>query len=164
MAHIGDGSFDAPFLGSPVGVAGAWRKVIMGGQLQQARMKVNSLAPTFQHDAFGVVVQDGAWTTDVFEGVDVSAQEVFHLLVKTKLQKQRPRIGGGEHKAGQDALGTAHPDFTEVRPVGLTRLPREGPQTQRRPPEGWGAAWPPRAATARPSPCSPGRAASRTDA
>ena len=81
------------------------------------------VAAAFQHRAFEIVVKDDPGRSGpVLKGVHVAAQKVLHGLIEEELQIQRPRPGQGDHEAGQLALGAAHHDGAEVRPVDLCLL------------------------------------------
>src|ERR1035441_9108743 len=57
IAHIADGAFHASFLIARAHLAGPWHKVIVRTELDQARVKQDLIAATFQHSTFEIVVQ-----------------------------------------------------------------------------------------------------------
>jgi hypothetical protein len=59
------------------------------------------------------------------EGLDVAEEKILQALVEEKFQPQGAAVGEGEEEAGQTSAGAAHPDFAEVRPVGLRQLAGE---------------------------------------
>ena len=94
--------------------------VIVGRELEQARMKADLIAVALQHRASKIVVEhDSGNPAPVGERIDVTAEKVLQRLVEEELQKQGARVRQGQHETGQPAAGGADPDFSEVRPVGL---------------------------------------------
>jgi hypothetical protein len=70
-------------------LARARREVIVGAQLNQARMKLDLIAAPLQDRAFEVVVEnDARLTRPGLEGMHVAAQEVLHRLIEEELQIQ----------------------------------------------------------------------------
>ena len=49
----------------------------------------------------------------------MTAEKVLQSLIEEELQKQGARVRQRQYETGQPAAGLTHPDFPEVRPVGL---------------------------------------------
>ena len=133
IAHIADGAFHASFLIARAHLAGPWREVIVRAEFDQARVKQDLIAATFQHGAFEIVVKNHSRLPGPgLKGMNVAAQEVLHGLIEEELQIQCPRIGQRDHEAGQSAPGTAHHHVAEVRPIDLRLLAGKSLQLQER--------------------------------
>ena len=82
VPHVLDLALDFPLLIAAAGRAGARRKVIMAGQLQQARMKTDGGAGAFEHGTPEVVVDQGpGHALEGHEAVDVPAEKTFTVNV-----------------------------------------------------------------------------------
>src|SRR5215469_6276855 len=123
LAYKKNGSLHAPFLISGPYLAGARSKVIMRAQVQQARIKVNLVAASFQHGTAEVIVEKDSWLAGPsLKGVDMTTQKVFHALIEEEFQIQGTRVGKGDEKARQTPAGPADGDFAEMRPIDLSLL------------------------------------------
>jgi len=94
--------------------------VVVGGEFQEAGMKMNGIAAAFQdHTAKIVGLQAPRRSTPVVKSMDVAEEKILQALVEEEFQPQGTTVGEGEDETGQTPAGAAHLDFAEVRPVGL---------------------------------------------
>ena len=78
MTNILDGAFDASFLIATRHLARLRREMIVTAKFEQAGMKTNGLATTFQDHGFKVVVEYGSGTTaPVVKSMHMAQQKVL---------------------------------------------------------------------------------------
>ena len=131
IADVANGAFDAAFLIACADLARARLKVIVAAAGEDAWMKANVTAATFEHDAAEVVVKDRArLAAEEGEGAHMAAQEAFHRLIEEKLQIQSPGIGQRHDEAGERSFCASHLDLAEVSPVCLRLLAGKGMQAE----------------------------------
>ena len=91
--------------------AGPGREVIVPGELEEARMKVNRAALAIEHRALEIVVdQDPGTAAQGVDGLDVAAQKALERLVEREDRVDRARVAEHEHEARQRALAAPDAD------------------------------------------------------
>jgi hypothetical protein len=130
--YILDSALHAPFFIPAGGAAREGGEVVVGGEFQEAGMKMNGIAAAFQdHTAEIVGLQAPGRSAPVVKGMHVAEEEILQALVEKELQPQGAAIGEGEDEAGQTATGAADYDFAEMGPVGLSLLAEERAQAEK---------------------------------
>ena len=106
-------------------------EAVVGGELEQRGMESDGVATAFEHDAFHVVVEHGPHPApDDGERLDVAADEVGERGIEVEAQERIPRVAQHQDERHQGALGPADGELSEVRPVDLALLARQGSKPQ----------------------------------
>lgn len=121
VAQISDGTFDAALFIAASGTTGASGEMVVAAEFEQAGVKVDSLAVSFEDDGLEIIVEAGSDdATKVAEGVDVALKKVLQRLVKEELEVEGAAIGESQDKAGEAALRATDSDGPERGPVDLS--------------------------------------------
>jgi hypothetical protein len=92
-------------------------------------MEADRRSPTFQYCAFKIVVEtDPTHTIPGGKGGLMTAQEIGHLGIEIKMQEDPAGMAEHHDKGHQLVLSTTDGDVTEVSPVDLALLTRQGLQ------------------------------------
>ena len=127
MAEVLDLPLDFPFFIGPRGCAGAWREVIMPGELQQPRVKVHSAPLAIEDRRLEIVVHEGAGTpAHRVHGLDVPAQKTLERLVQREDGVHRARVAEHEHEGRERPRAAPDADRAEAPPIDLRDLPGQG--------------------------------------
>ena len=107
MLYVPDTGFDATFFIWPSYVTGPWLEAVVCCKVQVPRMKERLFTPGMvQHSGLGIVDEHFTWnTTQEFEGVLMSAQEVFGSLAETKLEVTKAAVAKHHDKERESSSG-----------------------------------------------------------
>ena len=131
VAQVLDLPLDLALLIGARGRARTGREVIVAGQLQQARMKVDRAALAIEHRGFQIVVLDRARAAaQRGEGLDMPAQEALERLIEREDRVDRARVAEHQHEGRQRADAAADADRAEAAPVDLGDFPRQRRQAE----------------------------------
>src|SRR5215472_6866220 len=133
IADIANGALHAALLIARAHLTRLGSEVVMGAQLDQARVEENVCAAAFQHSRLEVVVENGArLSVPSLEGMHVTAQKVLGALIEEELEIDGARIRQRHHKTGKSALRAADADMAEVSPIDLPLLAGKHVELQKR--------------------------------
>ena len=94
-------------------------------------MKADGVALAFEHGAFQIIVQQHPrQPAPGLEGRLMAAQKAGHAGIGKEAQQNLPRPTQHHHERHQRALRPADGDLTEMTPIDLRLLPRQGLQPQ----------------------------------
>jgi hypothetical protein len=131
VTDILDRTFHAPFFPAGARITGPGGEVVVGRKFQEARVEVNGVAAALPDDAAEIIgLQATRGSTPIAEGMDVAEEKILQALVEEEFEPQGAAVGEGEDEAGQAASGVTDSHFSEVGPVGLSLLSREGAKAQ----------------------------------
>jgi len=102
----------------------------VAGQGQQHRVEADRITLALEHGALEVVVQQHPGQAQCGEGLDVAAQEAVHAGIEEEAQEDLARVAQHHDEGHQRAPGATDGQMTEVSPVHLRLLARQGAQPQ----------------------------------
>ena len=106
--------------------AGPGREVIVPGQLEQARVKLNRGPAPIEHGTAQVVIDQGSGhAAQGLEGRDMPPEEALERLVQREERDQRARVRQHHHKAGHGPDAVPDADLAKRAPVDLGLLTGE---------------------------------------
>lgn len=105
--YVSDTGFDAAFFVWPSHVTSAWLETVVCCKVEVARMKERLFAAgVVQHSGLGIVDEHFKWnTTDKFEGVLMSLEEVFGSLTEAKLEVTKAAVAKHHDKERESSSG-----------------------------------------------------------
>jgi hypothetical protein len=131
VAYKTDRSLDASLLVPPRRRHGAGFEAVMGGEFEQGWMEADSVASAFEDDALHVVIEDLPDTSaEHRERLDMAAHEVREGCVEVEAQERVSRVAQDHDEGHQGALGAPDGEFSEVCPIDLGLLARQGAKAQ----------------------------------
>ena len=121
IAEVLNLALDLAFFVRPSGRARPRGKMIVPGELEQARMKPNGTALAFEDGTAQVVVDQGPGhaSEQAMKGVDVAAQKTLERLIQGEERRHGARVGQDHHEAGERACAVADPDRAKGPPINL---------------------------------------------
>ena len=130
-ANSANGPLHAPFFGPAGDRDGPRLEAVVGGQGQPGGMAADGLAPTFEHGALQIVVQPHPRAAAPgLEGRLATAQAVGQAGIAEE-PPQNPRRPARHHdERHRRSLGPPDGARSEVAPIDLGRLPRQGLEAQ----------------------------------
>jgi hypothetical protein len=106
--------------------------MVVTTEFEKARVKVDSLAMSFENDGLEIIVEAGSDDApQVAEGVDVTLKKVLLRLLKEELEVEGAAIGESQNKAGETALRAADSDRPERGPIDLSLFTGQDREAQK---------------------------------
>src|ERR1700737_697050 len=134
LLYVPDTGFDAAFFVWPSHVTSAWLEAVVCCKVEVPRMKERLFAAgMLQHGGLGIVDEHFKWNTaEEFEGVLMSAQEVFGSLTEAKLEITQAAVAKHHDKERESPPGRADGHRTGAAPIDLRAFARSKCQGEER--------------------------------